>query len=154
MPSYRRLHLRYSVPLPQIIILFNSNPVLFVIQFSNRIKRFEVRLTEDEYNQLLNIETKLGITRTEYIRLRILNDTKSILINSAQLLEQLNILGAEIGRSGKNINQLALHANILNNRVQLNEAVIIEFNGLFRDYVRIRDDTEKSLRQIIRLIRP
>jgi hypothetical protein len=30
---------------------------------------------------------------------------------------------------------------------------VMEFNSLFRDYARIRNETEKSLRQIIRLIR-
>jgi hypothetical protein len=62
-------------------------------------------------------------------------------------------MGAELGRAGNNINQLARHANTLNKRGMLDETVIMEFNLLFREYALIRNETEKSLRQIIRLIR-
>jgi hypothetical protein len=62
-------------------------------------------------------------------------------------------MGSELGRAGNNINQLARHANILNKRGRLDELVVKEFNILFKEYARIRNDTEKSLRQIIRLIR-
>jgi hypothetical protein len=119
-----------------------------------RTKIIKAKLTEDEFNKVLAIEKALGINRMELIRTRVLHNSDKILINGISLLKQLDVLGAEIGRSGNNINQLARHANVLNNRGLLNEAVIIEFNSLFRGYVRIRDDTEKSLRQIIRLIRP
>ncbi len=118
-----------------------------------RTKIIKAKLTEDEFNQILAIEKALGINRMELIRTRVLHQSDKILINGIALLKELDMLGAEMGRSGNNINQLARHANVLNNRGLLSESIVIEFNSLFRDYVRIRNDTEKALRQIIRLIR-
>ena len=119
----------------------------------NRTKRFEVRLTEDEYNQLLNLEKQLGINRTEIIRVRGLHNLHKVLVDAKQVITALDKIGAELGRSGNNINQLARHANVLNHHGVLTESVVVEFNGLLRDYIRIRGNTEKSLRQIIRLIK-
>jgi hypothetical protein len=118
-----------------------------------RTKIIKAKLTEEEFNQVLVIEKALGINRMELIRTRVLHQSQKVLINGIILLKQLDALGAEMGRSGNNINQLARHANVLNNKGQLSSDVVIEFNGLFRDYVRIRNDTEKTLRQIIRLIK-
>jgi len=118
-----------------------------------RTKIIKAKLTEDEFNKVLEIEKVLGINRMELIRTRVLHHSDKILITGISLLKELDVLGAEMGRSGNNINQLARHANVLNNRGLLTETVLIEFNSLFRDYVRIRNDTEKALRQIIRLIR-
>lgn len=113
----------------------------------------KAKLTEDEFNQVLTLERTLGINRMELIRTRVLHQSKHILINGASLLNQLDALGTEMGRSGNNINQLARHANTLDNRGQLSERTIIEFNQLFKDYVRIRHDTETAMRHLIRLIR-
>lgn len=120
---------------------------------SKRTKIIKAKLTEDEFKRVLAIEKELGINRMELIRARVLHQSNRVLINGIMLLKQLDLLGAEMGRSGNNINQLARHANVLNNRGLLNGVVVTEFNGLLRDYIRIRDETEKSLRQIIRLIR-
>lgn len=119
----------------------------------NRTKRFEIRLTEDEFNQLLNLEKQLGVNRTEIIRIRGLHNLHKVLVDGKQVLTALDAIGAELGRSGNNINQLARHANMLNHHGLLTESVVMEFNRLFRDYIRIRGDTEKTLRQIIRLIK-
>lgn len=119
----------------------------------NRTKRFEIRLTEDEFNQLLNLEKQLGVNRTEIIRIRGLHNLHKVLVDGKQVLTALDAIGTELGRSGNNINQLARHANMLNHHGLLTESVVMEFNRLFRDYIRIRGDTEKTLRQIIRLIK-
>jgi hypothetical protein len=111
------------------------------------------RLTGDEYKRLLALEKELGMNHTDLIRHRLLDSQHKQLINSREVLTRLDVMGAELGRAGNNINQLARHANILNKRGMLNETLIIEFNLLFREYARIRNETEKSLRQIIRLIR-
>ncbi|WP_428330358.1 plasmid mobilization protein [Mucilaginibacter sp.] len=118
-----------------------------------RTKIIKAKLTEDEFNQLLIIEKTLGINRMELIRTRVLHQSQKVLVNSSTLLKQLDQLGGEMGRSGNNINQLARHANVLHNHGLLTESVVIEFNKLFQDYIRIRGDTEKTLGQIIRLIK-
>jgi hypothetical protein len=120
---------------------------------NGRTKRFEMRLTEEEEKQLVNLEKQLGLSRSEIIRKRVLENSGTLIINSQNLLITLDTIGGELGRSGNNINQLARHANLLNKRGLLNESVVREFNQLFSEYTRIRNDTERSLRQIIRLIR-
>lgn len=112
-----------------------------------------MRLTESEEQQLVNLEKQLGIPRSVIVRKRVLENSALLMANTQNLLTTLDNIGTELGRSGNNINQLARHANVLNKRGLLNESVVKEFNQLFRDYARIRNDTEKSLRQIIRLIR-
>jgi hypothetical protein len=120
---------------------------------NGRTKRFEMRLTDEEEKQLAILENQLGLTRSEIIRKRVLENSGTLIINSQNLLITLDTIGGELGRSGNNINQLARHANLLNKRGLLNESVVREFNQLFSEYTRIRNDTERSLRQIIRLIR-
>lgn len=111
------------------------------------------RLTEDEYNTLITLEKELGMNHTDLIRHRLLGSQHKQLVNAREVLNRLDIMGAELGRAGNNINQLARHANILNKSGRLDQIVVKEFNLLFKEYARIRNDTEKSLRQIIRLIR-
>jgi hypothetical protein len=120
---------------------------------ANRVRRFEVRLTEDEYKHLLLLEEQLGLSRTEIIRIRVLQDPGKILVNARQALSKLDLIGTELGRAGNNINQLARHANTLNRLGKLTPNVVRDFNRLFEQYYLIREQTETSLRQLIRLIR-
>lgn len=118
-----------------------------------RTKIIKARLTEEEFNQVLTIEKSLGITRMELIRTRVLYSSSKVLINAGALLKQLDAIGAEMGRGGNNINQLARHANILNNEGLLTESVAREFNELFRSYITIQQELEKAIRQVIRLMK-
>lgn len=121
---------------------------------SGKKERFiRARLTEDEYQMLLALEKELGMNHTDLIRHKLLGGQRRQLVNAREVLSRLDLMGAELGRAGNNINQLARHANVLNKRGMLNETLVTEFNQLFREYTRIRNDIEKSLRQIIRLIR-
>ncbi|WP_276348954.1 plasmid mobilization relaxosome protein MobC [Daejeonella sp. JGW-45] len=118
-----------------------------------RTKIIKARLTEDEFNQILIIEKGLGITRMELIRTRVLYNSNKVLVDAGELLKQLDAIGAEMGRGGNNINQLARHANILNNEGLLTESVAREFNELFRSYINIQRELEKGIRQVIRLMK-
>lgn len=118
-----------------------------------RTKIIKARLTEDEFNQILIIEKSLGITRMELIRTRVLYNSGKVLVNAGELLKQLDTIGAEMGRGGNNINQLARHANILKNEGLLTESVGREFNELFGSYINIQQELEKAMRQIIRLMK-
>lgn len=118
-----------------------------------RTKIIKARLTEDEFNQILIIEKSLGITRMELIRTRVLYNSNKVLVDAGELLRQLDAIGAEMGRGGNNINQLARHANILNNEGLLTESVAREFNELFRSYINIQRELEKAIRQVIRLMK-
>ncbi|WP_158826954.1 plasmid mobilization protein [Mucilaginibacter lacusdianchii] len=118
-----------------------------------RNKIIKAKLTEEEFQQLLALEKEVGINRTELIRIRVLHQSNKVFLNAKTLLQQLDALGAEMGRSGNNINQLARHANALHHYGNLDETIVREFNLLLRNYLHLRSETEKTLRQIIRLIR-
>lgn len=118
-----------------------------------RTKIIKARLTEEEFKQVLTIEKALGLTRMDLIRARVLHNSSKVLINAGELLKQLDAIGTEMGRVGNNINQLARHANILNKQGQLTESVAREFNELFRSYIAIQQELEKTIRQILRMMK-
>ena len=113
-------------------------------------KFINVRFTETEFKSVLEVEKALGISKTEFIRMRALSDTDKIIINSKELLHHLDHIGADIGRVGNNINQLARHANILKLQGSLNNTVAEKFNSLFVDYIQVQQELEGALRKIIR----
>jgi hypothetical protein len=115
-----------------------------------RNKKIDTRFTQDEYDQVLALEKELGINKTELVRMRVLNDAQKIVLNSRELLKHLDAIGAEMGRAGNNINQLARHANTLKLQGALTPAIIIKFNDLMDGYIRIQASLEMALRRIIR----
>lgn len=112
----------------------------------------KARLTDTEYRQLLAVEKTLGLNHTDLIRTKVLGGTKQP-VNTTAIFQRLDALGAELARAGNNINQLARHANTLRLRGELSEPVVAEFIIQFRQYARIRSNTEQALRALIRLIR-
>ncbi len=90
-----------------------NKPFKTETQKNNRVCRFELRLTENEKAQFLALEKTLGINRSEIVRNRILSYTSRILVDSKTILQMLDTLGSELGRSGNNIKQLARHINAL-----------------------------------------
>lgn len=115
-----------------------------------RTKKIDARFTEEEYNQVLALEKELQISKTELVRMRVLNGAKQIVINSKELIKHLDAIGAEMGRIGNNINQLARHANVLNLQNALSPDVAVRFNELLDDYIGIQQQLETALRKIIR----
>jgi len=115
-----------------------------------RTKKIDARFTEDEYNLVLEMEKELGISRTELVRIRLLNNGGNIVINSRELLRHLDSIGVEMGRSGNNINQLARHANTLKLQGELSPSVAAKFNELLEGHIKIYQALEVSLRKIIR----
>ncbi|RZM06852.1 MAG: plasmid mobilization relaxosome protein MobC, partial [Pedobacter sp.] len=112
----------------------------------------KAKLTEEEHQQVLTLARQLGITRTELIRSRLLSPHGQVVINTTELLVSLDSIGAELGRSGNNINQLARHANILNKRGILDGEVISAFNLHFTGYLEQHTEIQKIMRQLIRLM--
>jgi hypothetical protein len=117
-----------------------------------RIKKIDARFTEDEYKIVLALEKELGIRKTDLVRSRLLNNAPAILINAQEMIRQLDLTGAELGRSGNNINQLARYANALNKKEELSPVVIERFNFLFEIYLTQQKELEVVLRHIIRII--
>ncbi|KAA8476858.1 hypothetical protein BDE36_1287 [Arcticibacter tournemirensis] len=115
-----------------------------------KIRRFELRLSEQELLQFLELEKSLCISRADIVRIRVLKNSANLLVNAKALMKQLDTIGAELGRSGNNINQLARHANILHKQGLLNQSVTTEFNDLLGKYIAVQQELEKVIRQIIR----
>jgi len=115
-----------------------------------RCKKIDTRFTEDEYNEIIALETELGISKTELVRMRVLNNTANIVINSKELIKHLDSLGAEMGRAGNNINQLAKHANTLKLQGAVPPSVAIQFNKLLEEYIKMQQVLEIALRKVIR----
>ena len=117
-----------------------------------RVKKLDVRFTQEEYDLILTMENEFGISRTELLRMRVLNDANKIVVNGAELIKQLDKAGAELGRSGNNINQLAKHANTLKLKGDVHPQIVGSFNRLMEEYITIQRSLETSLRKIIRLM--
>jgi hypothetical protein len=117
-----------------------------------RTKKIDARFTADEYKQILEMERTLGIRKTDLIRNGLLKNAKTVIINAKELISQLDKTGAELGRSGNNINQLARYANILVKKETLSPVVAERFNILLEQYLANQRDLEAALRKIIRMM--
>ena len=117
-----------------------------------RVKKLDVRFTQEEYDLITAMETEFGISKTELLRMRVLNDAGRLIVNGAELIRGLNSVGAELGRSGNNINQLAKHANTQRLTGQVTPQVTARFNHLMEEYIVVQRSLETSLRKIIRLM--
>jgi hypothetical protein len=115
-----------------------------------KIKKIDVRFTEDEYKSIIKMSQTFGLKKSELIRNRTLENTEPLIINGLELQRELALLGEEMGRSGNNINQLSKHANSLNKAGRMNESVVIRFEALFQKYNIILDELNITLRKVIR----
>jgi len=117
-----------------------------------RNKKLDVRFTEEEYSQLATMEKAFGVTKTELVRMRVLYGADRIVLNSMELIKVLDGIGAEMGRCGNNINQLAKHDNTMKLVGALSPSVAAKFNALLEDYIRVQRAIETALRKIIHLM--
>jgi len=120
------------------------------LETGGRTEHVVVRFTGEEDRQLCALEKELGMNRSEIIRKRVLFEAELIVINSKSLIRELDNVGAELGRAGNNINQLARHANVLNAAGKLTPEFTAKFNTLLEEYIGIQHELQSSLRQIIR----
>ncbi|QQD14385.1 hypothetical protein [Sphingobacterium sp. UDSM-2020] len=118
-----------------------------------RSRRFELRLSEAERTQFLDLEKSLGLSRADIVRIRVLQNSKKMLVNTTEIMKLLDSIGTEIGRSGNNINQLAKHVNTLQQQGMFHSALIRDLAPLLTEYIRLQRRLEQSIRQLIRLIR-
>ncbi|WP_255496312.1 plasmid mobilization protein [Mucilaginibacter sp. FT3.2] len=117
-----------------------------------RVRKIDARFTEEEYRMIVELEQVLGVRKTDLVRTRLLQNSPAILLNAKELIALLDKIGAELGRSGNNINQLARYANILQLKAILSPVVAERFNALFETYLQNQKDLEITLRKVIRLI--
>ncbi|SEN01691.1 mobilisation protein (MobC) [Mucilaginibacter gossypiicola] len=122
------------------------------LKSGKRTKKIDVRFTDDEYNLIITLEQTLGISKTELLRKRVLNNAPTVIINAKELIMSLDDIFSELGRIGNNINQLAKHANTLKLQGALSPLVAEQFNVHFHKYLQIQLQLEISLRKVIRLV--
>lgn len=122
------------------------------LESGKRIKKIDARFTEDEYNLILSLEQTLGISKTELLRRKVLNNAGTTIINAKELIINLDNIFAEMGRVGNNINQLAKHANTLKLRGAMSPLIIEQFDSHFLKYLQLQQQLEISLRKVIRLV--
>jgi len=115
-----------------------------------RNRKIDVRFSEDEYRKVEDLEKELGLNKTDLIRMRLLNNSAGMVINAKSLLAGIDTIGAELGRAGNNINQLAHHANTMRLQGKLDPLVISRFNELMEDYLQLQMKLEVSFRKILR----
>ncbi len=115
-----------------------------------RTFKIDVRFTEDEYKLILEMEQALGISRTNLVRQRLLKNGDGIIINTKALILELNQIGAELGRSGNNLNQLAHYSNVLNLKEILSPVVVERYLLLLDENLKSRSKLDATLRKIIR----
>ncbi|MDM1050483.1 plasmid mobilization relaxosome protein MobC [Sphingobacterium hotanense] len=131
----------------------NRKGNLKTVAHKQRTRRFELRLSEAERAQFLDLENALGLSRADIVRIRVLQHSKKMLVNTTEIMKLLDGIGTQIGRSGNNINQLARHANTLQQQGMLHSAIMRDLIPLLTEYVRLQRELEQSIRQLIRLIR-
>lgn len=122
------------------------------LESGKRSKKIDVRFTEDEYNLITSLENALGISKTELLRKRVLNDAGATIVNAKGLIVSLDNIFAEMGRVGNNINQLAKHANTLKLQGAISPLIIDQFDAYFLKYLQLQQQLEISLRKVIRLV--
>jgi hypothetical protein len=115
-----------------------------------RVKKIDARFTPDEYKIIEGLAAGLGLSKTDLVRRRLLENGPQIIVDAKAMLTELNRIGSELGRSGNNINQLARHANILKKKNSLPPGVIERFNTLFAGYLEQLRMLEVALRKILR----
>lgn len=115
-----------------------------------RTRKVDVRFTEKELELVNKMAEALGVTRAELARSRILGGAEAIVINALSLINELDEIGAEFGRAGNNINQLAKYSNILRNKNILSPIVAEHFLIYLEHYSKNQQRIEGLLRKIIR----
>ena len=117
-----------------------------------RTKKIDVRFTEDEYKIVEKLEITLGVTKTDLVRMRLLENAPAVIVNAKELITAVDAIGTELGRCGNNINQLAKYANILQKKGRCDSSVIDQLNGLLAGYLERQEQLEITLRHVIRAI--
>lgn len=117
-----------------------------------RIKKIDVRFTEEEFDKVAEMEKVSGMKKADLIRKKLLFEGEKLLLDSKIMMIKIDDIGLELSRAGNNINQLARYANILN-RDGLLSAVVVERLLLeLGKYNNIKIGLERLMRKLIRLL--
>ncbi|MDP9079985.1 MAG: plasmid mobilization relaxosome protein MobC [Bacteroidota bacterium] len=118
-----------------------------------RTFKIDVRFNETEHQSVLELQKALGLSKTRLIRMRLLENNAAVILNARQVMEALDKVGAELGRSGNNINQLSKHANHLRKKNLVTPHILEHFNKLFEEHLAIRRELDTTMRSMMRQLR-
>lgn len=118
-----------------------------------RLKRFEVRLNEKEWDQFLELEKSTGKGKSDLVRQYFLEDSMGFLVNLKDMMRRLDVLGVELGNARKGINRLIIYAHKLETEGQLDTAVLQEFIPLLSEFVDLQRKLEASFRRHFRVLK-
>lgn len=116
----------------------------------NRTRKIDVRFTEAEYQQILELERTLGVNKTDLVRSRVLDELPKVAGNAKVMMAQMEEITLEIRRCGNNINQIARHVNAMNLKGAIPAYIFEHFSGLFERYLDVLKRWESLMRQLIR----
>jgi hypothetical protein len=116
-----------------------------------KIKQAHLRLTEDQHKKLMELEDQIGLNRTDLFIKRVLENQDFII--TTDVLIQLAKVGAEMGKVGNNINQLAKHSNTIIKNHQLPSEIVSQYNDLLELHLVQERELYKVLRQMYRVMK-
>ena len=117
-----------------------------------RIKKIDVRFTQEEFELFLQMEKSYGMKKADLIRRKLLLDGERLLMDSKAVMNGMDGIGLELSKAGNNVNQLARYANILNKDGLLSAVVVERFLLELRKYNKIKMNLERLMRKLIRLL--
>ena len=77
-------------------------------------------------------------TRVRKLQKLLKDKKRMIYVNPVELLKQMDLYGAEMGRIGNNINQMSRHANQLSKEEELDVDAIVAFTRAIEEYNNLR----------------
>ncbi|MGO4875132.1 plasmid mobilization relaxosome protein MobC [Pedobacter psychrotolerans] len=117
-----------------------------------RIKKIDVRFTQEEFELILQMEKSSGMKKADLIRRKLLLDGERLLMDSKAVMNGMDGIGLELSKAGNNVNQLARYANILNKDGLLSAVIVDRFLLELRKYNKIKMELERLMRKLIRLL--
>ncbi len=118
---------------------------------NNRTKKLEFRVSQEEKTRVLNQVNKSGFNRSEYLRRLVLESNKAI-VNPTEFLKYLNGIGAEMGKSGGNINQVVKHMNVEANMGRLSENTFKIFIEALKEHNSLKEKVYKHYIKLLQTI--
>ena len=109
----------------------------------NKTKRFEIRLTEEQYRIIQQKAAQAKLTPSEYVRRKVFTGEVGVMDPMAFLNEYKQYV-YEIRKVGNNINQLAHYANQLNLQDIYSIGVIEEM----KSYLRKLTECEMKIQEL------
>jgi len=114
-------------------------------------QQVHLRLTPKEYTALGQLENDTGLNRTTLFRKRVLENQSFIV--TKDVINQLSIIGADIGKVGSNINQLAKHANTITKTHDLPPNIVADFNNQMKIFLEQESELHKLFRLMYRIMK-